>query len=147
MAPTPLVTVQDLSDWLGEPIAEAEDVTRAGSVLGAASVLVRNYVGKTWDGGDPVPDEVAIVVVQVAARGYTNPEGWRDERTDDWAGQGKPVPEAGLFLTASEKAILAAHRPKKPAGIGVLATTRRPGPEVDETAWVPTVGGPPFPWY
>lgn len=147
----PLADVDALSDWLGEPITEVEDITRAGSVLTAASVLVRNFTGKTWltDAGviDPdLPDDVLVVTVQVAARGYTNPEGWRDERVDDWAGQGKPVPEAGLFLTASERSILAGHRAAKPAGIGVMATTRRESvPALD--SYVPTDGGTWIPWY
>jgi len=147
----PLATVPALSDWLGEPITEGEDATRAGSVLVAASALVRNFTGKTWltDAGgiDPdLPDDVLMVTVQVAARGYANPEGWRDERVDDWSGQGRPVPEAGLFLTASERAILTGHRAAKPAGIGVMATTRRESvPTLD--SYVPTDGGTWIPWY
>lgn len=148
---TPLASVQALSDWLGEPITEGEDATRAGSVLAAASVLVRNFTGKSWlvDGQiDPaLPDDVLMVTVQVAARGYTNPEGWRDERTDDWAGNGKPVPEAGLFLTASERAVLGSHRALKPRGIGVMATTRWPASFTGPDNYVPTDGGTLIPWY
>lgn len=147
----PLANVSALSDWLGEPITEPEDITRAGSVLTAASVLVRNFTGKTWltDAGDidpDLPDDVLMVTVQVAARGYINPEGWRDERVDDWGGQGRVVPEAGLFLTASERTILTGHRAAKPAGIGVMATTRRESvPTLD--SYVPTDGGTWIPWY
>lgn len=149
---TPLAGVQQLSDWLGEPIQDDQDVARAGLVLAAASVLVRNFTEKSWltEAGtiDPdLPDDVLMVTVQVAARGYSNPEGWRDERTDDWAGQGRVVPEAGLFLTASERDILSGHRAKKVSGIGVIATTRREHPVPDMCGWVPTDGGTWFPWY
>lgn len=147
----PLATVQQLSDWLGEPITDEADKTRAGSVLTAASVLVRNFTEKTWlvNGAvDPaLPDDVLMVTIQVAARGYTNPEGWRDERIDDFAGQGRVVPEAGLFLTATERDILAGHRAKKVTGIGVMATTRVSRPTPDMAGWVPTDGGTWFPWY
>lgn len=147
---TPLASVQQLSDWLGEPIQDETDVKRAGSVLAAASVLVRNFTGKTWvtDGSvEPnLPDDVPMVTVQVAARGYSNPEGWRDERTDDWAGNGRVVPEAGLFLTASERDILSGHRAKKVSGIGVLATTRQEA-RSPLGGFVPTDGGTWFPWY
>src|SRR5699024_3730364 len=107
-AQTPLATVSDLADWLGEPISEAVDVKRAESVLRGASVLVRTFTDKTWltDAGfvDPdLPEAVSAVTIQVAARGYSNPEGWSNEAVDDWRGGGRVVPEAGLFLTASEK--------------------------------------------
>lgn len=146
MALSPLALVQDLSEWLAEPITEEEDVARAGRVLAAASNLVRSFTGQEWATVSEVPDPAVEVALQVAARGYTNPEGWRDERTDDWAGQGKVVPEAGLFLTPTEKTILGAYRPKVAKGIGVVATTRRGA--VDTAAgWVPTQDGPLFPWY
>lgn len=149
---TPLASVQQLSDWLGEPIQDETDEKRAGSVLAAASVLVRNFTEKSWlteaSTIDPnLPDDVLMVTVQVAARGYSNPEGWRDERTDDWAGQGRVIPEAGLFLTASERDILAGHRAKKVSGIGVLGTTRVSRPVPEAAGWVPTDGGTWFPWY
>jgi hypothetical protein len=146
----PLAEVLDLSDWLGEPITEAADVTRAESVLAAASVLVRNFTGKTWlvdELIDPaLPDDVLMVAVQVAARGYINPEGWRDEQVDDWSGRGRVVPEAGLFLTASEKTILGTYRAVTPRGIGVMGTTRWPAATAD-AGYVPTDGGTWFPWY
>lgn len=150
MALTPLASVEDLSDWLGEPITEALDVKRAGSVLAAASALVRSFVGKTWmvlEDLDPaLPDEVAIVTTQVAARGYSNPEGWASESIDDWRGGGRKIDEAGLFLTASERSTLGAHKPSRVSGIGVMATTRMPAP-TGMNGLVPTDGGTLIPWY
>lgn len=150
MALPPLATVVNLSDWIGEPIVEEEDVKRAGAVLRAASTLVRAFTGARWADesgmlGD-VPDGVNDVVLAVAGRGYTNPEGWSGERQDDWGGSGRKVEEAGLYLTASERLVLDQHRPAKVSGIGFLATTRvearAPG-----AGWVPTEDGPLFPWY
>ncbi|MGO1607598.1 MAG: hypothetical protein ACTHXF_08985 [Brevibacterium yomogidense] len=149
-APTPLADTTALSEWLGEPITEEEDVSRAEWALRNASVLVRAESGKSWtdDTGTlgEVPEEVTVVTLQCAARGYTNPESWANEGVDDWRGGGRPIDELGLYLTATEKRLLAAHRPAKPSGIGVLATTRMPAPAVG-AGWVPTEGGPPFPWY
>lgn len=150
MAQAPLADVTALADWLGEPIVEAVDVKRAESVLRAASSLVRRFTDKAWltDAGvvDPaMPDDVAIVTIQVAARGYSNPEGWANEAADDWRGGGRVVDEAGLFLTASEKAVLSAHVAARTSGIGIISTTKVSAPST--AGWVPTVDGPPFPWY
>lgn len=145
MALPPLAHVEALADWIGEPISEAVDTKRAEGVLSLASAMARRYAGATW-GDAEVPDGVAEVVLQVAARGYTNPEGWRDERVDDWGGSGRAVPEAGLFLTASEKSILDEHRPTRTRGIGIVATTKVSAP-IAGSGFVPTEGGPPFPWY
>lgn len=152
MALSPLATVLELSDWIGEPINESSaDGRRAEGVLRLASALVRAYSGATWipEGGTApvdVPDGVSDVVLQVAARGYTNPESWSNEAVDDWRGGGRPIEEMGLYLTASEKAILAEHRPRVASGIGVVGTTKI-STEVDLSLWVPTEGGPLFPWY
>lgn len=145
MATPPLVIPQDLADWIGEPIADDADVKRAEGVLSLASNLAQRHAGADW-ATDGLPDGVREVILQCAARGYTNPEGWRDERLDDWGGQGRVVPEAGLFLTPSEKSILESYRPRQARGIGVIATTKVTAPEAG-AGWVPTVDGPLFPWY
>lgn len=150
-AQAPLAEVSDLADWLGEPISEDADVKRAESVLRAASALVRRFTEKPWlapDGSlDPaMPDDVTLVTIQVAARGYSNPEGWANEAVDDWRGGGRIVEEAGLYLTASEKAVLGAHVASRTSGIGVLATTKVSAVS-PAAGWVPTEGGPLFPWY
>ena len=150
MALTPLASVTDLADWLGEPIAETEDTKRATSVLRGASSLVRSFTDKTWlvsDALDPaMPEDVTLVTIQVAARGYSNPEGWANESADDWRGGGRVVDEAGLYLTASEKAILSAHVRARVTGLGVISTTKALTTD-PASGWVPTEGGPPFPWY
>lgn len=146
--PTPLAMVEDLSEWLGEPIVEDADQKRAAWALRMASELVRQEADRPdeWGSDGAVPEPVRLVTLQAAARGYTNPESWRDERTDDWGGSGRPLSEVGLYLTATERRMLAPYRAKKPAGIGVIATTRTPE-RVPLSGWVPTEGGPLFPWY
>jgi hypothetical protein len=151
MALPPLADVLDLSDWIGEPITEEGDVGRAEGVLRLASALVRSYVGTTWvdESGaleTDIPDGVADVVLQVAGRGYTNPDGWANESLDDWRGGQRPLQEWGLYLTASEKSILDGHRPRRPSGIGAISTTKA-STTTDLSGWVPTDGGTLFPWY
>lgn len=150
VAPTPLAAPDALSEWLGEPITETEDVKRAEWALRNASVLVRAESGKDWAAevaASEVPEDVLVVTLQCAARGYTNPESWATEGTDDWRGGGKPIAELGLYLTATEKRTLAAHRPPKPRGIGVIATTRLATATVGTDGYVPTDVGTQFPWY
>ena len=150
MALTPLATVQDLSNWLGEPITEAEDQRRAESVIRGASVLVRAFTKKDWlvdsDLDPNLPEGVSVVATQVAARGYANPDGWANESVDDWRGGGRVVDEAGLFLTASEKATLSALLPAQTSGLGVIGTTRMPSRGVN-AGYVPADGNTLIPWY
>ena len=151
MGTAPLASVTELADWLGEPIeADSVDAKRAGMVLNYASVLVREHAGQEWDddallaGG--LPEKVRMVTLQVAARGYSNPDSWGNERLDDWGGGGRPIEELGMYLTATEKAILAAFRPSQARGLGIVRLSR--DAEVDGlTGYVPSAGGPPIPWY
>jgi len=151
MALPPLAAVSDLAAWVGRDIPDADP--RAGAVLSAASAIVRSEVDQTWvdDQGalTEVPDDVAVVVVQVAARVWLNPSGLEsltiDDATRRWSSSG-PL---GLHLTDSERAILAKYRTVgQPRGIGVLSTTR--GDDYGRTLYVPTAPEPsgyPFPWY
>ena len=148
---TPLLAdVQDLADWIGEPIpAGTLEHTRAERVIRYASILVQDeagtsFVSETWQSS--VPEKAVSVTLQVAARGYLNPESWGNERTDDWGGGGRPVEELGMYLTATEKALLSEFRPAKPKGIGIMRL-ERPGAEVPYHGYVTTPDGPPIPWY
>jgi hypothetical protein len=135
MALPPLASVDDLSRWLGEAIDDAADIDRAEGVLGLASSLVRREVGLTWvtEGAldADIPDEAVQVTTACAARGYTNPEAEVDGGIDDERSR-RVVQEAGLYLTASEKNLLAGLRQSSPAGLGTVATTR----------WDPATEGP-----
>lgn len=129
-APTPLASVPDLSDWLGETIGAAEQ-QRAGWALRAASALVRQETGKTWldDNGallDPLPDDVAVVTLACAARGYINPRGVADasETVDDYSHREQTkVDEAGFYLTESEKQLLGTLTGAT-SSIGTISTER-----------------------
>lgn len=144
----PLATVEDLSEWVGEPINTDEDQKRALKVLNYASMLVRNQIGKPTLGesGEIVPDVAHLVTIQVASRGYLNPESFGYESVDDWRGGARPIAEEGMYLTATERGMLAKIEARKPSGIGVMRLVR----DEDEasTIYVPVEGGaPPFPWY
>lgn len=128
MSLPPLATVDDLIDWIGEPISEATDLTRAEGTLALASALVRRETERTWvdDEGNlaaNLPDDVRLVTLACAARGYLNPEGVVDESIDDYRGR-KIVQEAGLYLTASERDLLAPLAGRPHQGLGTVATTR-----------------------
>lgn len=151
-APAPLAGVNDLADWLGEPIvADSADEKRAKLCLRIASALVRSESGRTWlaESGElqtPVPDDAVMVTMYCASRVYDNrnaqTKGAIDDSDESWK-----VDEAGAYLTASEKRMLAPFKSRGMRGIGVIATTR-----VDtappSSGWVPTpTPGVEFPWY
>ncbi len=129
-APTPLASVPELADWLGENITVA-DSRRAEWALRAASALVRRETGKTWldDAGalvDPLPDDVIVVTLACAARGFVNPQGATDtsESVDDYSHREQTrVEEAGFYLTESEKQLLGAL-PGALSAIGTIGTER-----------------------
>ncbi|MBB2956791.1 hypothetical protein [Pseudoclavibacter helvolus] len=149
-SPTPLATVTDLAEWIGEDISEEADAKRALRCLRAASVLVRNVTGKTWldEAGGLLanrPDDVEMVTVYCASRIYDNREALTQGSLDDHSESFK-VQEAGAYLTATEiRTLEALTATRKHGGLGVVATTRRPAPTV--SGLVPTPDGQPIPWY
>lgn len=152
MALPPLAEVSDLADWVGRTISD--DDPRAGAVLSAASALVRSFVGLTWvddtESLTEVPDSVAAIVVQVAARVWHNPSGavsWTKGPFSERYSEGSV--SSGLYLTDSEKEALSAFQVGN-SGTG-LGTISLAGGGLDcETIYVPTgppPSGYPFPWY
>lgn len=135
-----LATVDDLAGWLGETISEDTERVRAGWALAATTSLVLEETGQgedKWPGPDIVPARVKHVVLACAARAFTNPESWNYEAVDDWRAGGRPVSEAGLFLTASERRTLAAFgATPASSGFGVVTLDRPvfPAVEVDPLA-------------
>lgn len=128
--PTPLASADDLADWLGETIP-AGDSARAEWALRAASALVRRETGKTWldDNGDlvdPLPDDVIVVTLACASRGFVNPQGASDvsESVDDYSHREQvKVDEAGFYLTESEKQLLGTLTGAN-SSIGTISTYR-----------------------
>ena len=140
MASDPLAPVGLLSEWLGEPITEEADVSRAKMLLRRASTIVIEEAGRLahpWTAAD-VPDGVQQIVLSCAGRAYTNPESWGYERLDDWMGGGRPVPEDGLYLTPTERrSLLLYTEDGRPHGIGIMRTARPVWPPVGyDDGWV-----------
>src|SRR5690349_10360648 len=122
MSDIPYAEVTDLATWSGDTIAD--DDARAVAVLKAASVLVRTYVGSdvttAWE---EVPDDVATVTVQVAARVWTNPNGAIAQTTGPFSVRYPEDGDAGLSLTQAERDLLSSYR-TKPSGLWSLGVTR-----------------------
>lgn len=146
MASAPLVTVDELGQWLRTPLL-GSDADYAMLILNAVSALIRSESGRTWD-TEPVPEEARAVTFAVAARVYRNPEAATSANRQvgpfgeqlSWANPGG----VGLFLSDDEKAAL--PRRASARGLWTQATTR------DDlgvsTGYVPIVGTDAlFPWY
>lgn len=130
MALPAFATVEDLSGWIGESITDSNDILRAQGVLRLASSLVRRETHKTWMADDgstlvaQIPEELQLVTCAVAARGYTNPEAATGDAIDDAQITGRVVDEAGLYLTDSEKRVLATYSASSNRGLSTVTTTR-----------------------
>ena len=105
MAETPLATVEDVADRIGEEITERTDVRMAQSFLRLVSAQVR-ACGAEWS--DPIlaPEVAIAITIEAAARGYLNPEGFDLERGDEITFQRDKVFAVGSTLTDSETKIL-----------------------------------------
>lgn len=152
MALPPLAPVSDLAAWVGQTIPS--DDPRAGAVLSAASALVRSYAGKTWtDDADAladVPDVVASVAVQVAARVWANPSGAIAAAIDDGSLRWSEASASGLYLTDADKAVLGAYQEPAAESFGLGTVSLAGGSYELDTVYVPTgppPAGYPFPWY
>lgn len=149
-APATLAGVDELADWIGEPIPEnSTESKRALLCLRIASALVRAESGRTWVGSDgllidDVPEDAVMVTLYCAGRVFDNREAQIRGGIDDSDG-GWKVDESGAYLTASEKRMLSTFARSAHGGIGTISTTR--GEPACATGMVPAEGGPPFPWY
>lgn len=147
---TPLVEVQDLADWVGEPITEATpDFKRAEMCIRIASALVRREARQTWVSADgillDVPEDAVMVTLYCASRVYDNREAQTRAGIDDHDASFR-VDESGAYLTASERRLLSSHRART-GGLSTVATTRSDN-DVNALTWVPTdTAGVYFPWY
>lgn len=149
-APATLAGVDELAEWIGEPIPEGSaESRRALMCLRIASALVRRESGRTWldDSNNlvsPVPEDAVMVTIYCASRVYDNREAQTRGGIDDSDGQWL-VDESGAYLTASEKRMLSGFRGSAHGGLGTVSTTR--GEPAAVGGWVPVEDGPPFPWY
>src|SRR5699024_12124729 len=83
MAASLLAQVDELANWIGEPITEERDTKRAELCLRIASALVRTETGKTWD-KDNIPEAAVMVTLYCASRVYENREAENSTGIDDW---------------------------------------------------------------
>ena len=147
MALPPLVTVADLEGWLGQSLVDADRI-RAEAVLSAVSALVRSETNTTWvddaEALTEVSDDIRFVVLSMTARVWRNPDGFVSERLGEYSYQLPSATASGADWTAMERRILGRTNPQQ-RGLWSLSTTRD-DPDSD-TAYVPVLGGPPFPWY
>lgn len=113
-----LATVEELTDRLGEEITLPEEVAMARFFLRKASAEARHH-GLAWP--DPIlcPDVVRVIVIEVAARGYLNPEGYQLERGDEVTFQREGSHAAGAAFTANEIQMI-----RQAAGKSGLASVR-----------------------
>ena len=141
-----LADIDALEAWTGDTIPD--DDPRALAVLAAASSLVRSETRHTWldDVGAlvAVPDELGMVVVQVAARKWLNPEDVIQDGTGPITSRWSELAGQGIYLTDTERAICARHR-QQSTGVWSLGTTRL-GPGTIGADWTPTEDGPLFPF-
>lgn len=118
MSSTPLASISALEDWLG---LVSIDETRALSVLTAASAVVRDEAKKTWldEEGEleNVPEEIAGVVVRLAARLWANPSSATQQTSGPFS-----TSFARDLLSESDLRIL--NRKKPTTGLWTLSTTR-----------------------
>jgi hypothetical protein len=123
MATAPFATPVDLAAWVGQSIASND--ARALAVLAAASSVITAEVGsdvvEEWE---TVPDDVAAVTVQVAARVWFNPQGLVADAIDDYSRRWENGGESGVYLTAGERDLLSKYRTSGPKGLWTLGTTR-----------------------
>lgn len=135
-----LLLPADLSKWLGEPIVDEIDKARAEAVLSYAFTLIDTEIDRDvayWvEHG--LPSKVRNVALAAAGYGYTNPDSFRRENIDDWGGD-RPVKELGMYLTATQKAILRSYSASPFTGIGVLDTYRES--PVSVSPWFDTETG------
>lgn len=139
-----LATAEELSEWIGEPITEEADVKRAEMCLRIASALVRSEAGRKWDSED-VPEAAAMVTLYCASRVYENREAENQSGVDNWQAS-RQVLEAGAYLTASEKRMIASINRPAFGGIGTISTTKQE--QMRPSGLVPTgTPGVELPWY
>lgn len=77
----PLTTVEEVAAHTGEPIETDADRLLCESMIRAASANVR-FHGLPWATMEEAPDIARTIACTAAARGFMNPSGFMDERSD-----------------------------------------------------------------
>lgn len=120
-----LADINDLAAWIGvDP--QTLDPFRATSAIEAASALVAERAGRSWD-DDEIPNVVRTITTQVAVRIWENPAGLESETAGAWTGR-----YGAARLTPEESAMLAGTR--STSGLWTMSTTRG---DLETTAVLP----------
>lgn len=123
-------SVDDLATWLGVTIDNEE---RAEAIIAAANTLIRSKTGRSWvdASGEALEDVTAddletvrTVVIQVAARVWTNPHGTTQESTGPFSRSVAAWAALGLSLTEDEMLMLPVDRSSVRPALWTQATTR-----------------------
>ena len=102
-----LATVDDIADRVGEEITSPADISMARAFLRKASAEARHH-GLPWTDPILVPEVVVTTVIEAAARGYLNPEGFGLERGDEITLQRQDDFAVGSALTRAEIVVIRA---------------------------------------
>lgn len=98
-----IIKVTDLASYLGRAGIAVDDVS-ADLYVDLANGLVSDVVGEL----DPVPTRVKAIALEVAARGYRNPNGYTsvttsfDDSSKTWRRE-LSGSQAGIYLTDAER--------------------------------------------
>lgn len=103
-------TVKDVSDRLGRPIVDAEEVQQVNSWIRDATAIILSRIpdlAERVNAGDLDPDVVTMVVANAVERKVKNPDGKQNERIDDYSyGLSEDSAKGSIFITDSEWELL-----------------------------------------
>lgn len=114
-----LATRQDVADRLRVPLTDAPDDDTLKPLIEEASVMVEEYLRRTYAAGDTVPRAVAIVVSRMVARRLSADGESVDEvpdgvsqlgATDFTASFAEPFVSMGVWLNRTDKMMLRRYR-------------------------------------
>jgi len=105
-------TTEDLADFLGRDEFNAAEEKRAELLLELASNTIINYCNRlSFTEDEPVPTIVKLVNLEVAKRGFSNPEGYSQRSVGDVnVSFSSAIASAGMFLTLAEQKALNPYR-------------------------------------
>lgn len=114
-----LATRQDVADRLRVPLGEVPEDAALDPLLDEASVMVEEYLRRTYADGDTVPRAVAIVTSRMVARRLSAddeeagavPDGVSSlGATDYTASFAEPFVSMGVWLNRTDKMMLRRYR-------------------------------------
>lgn len=118
MIEEPLTTREAVAARTGEEIELESEVDLVDAMIEAASALVRHY-GKPWVTAADAPALARTIATAAAARGYMNPSGFVDERSDSVTLKRAEMFAADVQLTPNEIQML-----KELSGRGSVKSAR-----------------------